>query len=223
MSTKTYSDSDRGVAALKQQESPLDSEANGVKVAFAKGRFEVSFPFSLALMKPVKKIPGSAFDKEAKVWAAPGAEYDAVKATVESMRDLSQSMASARSEVEAAAKNAIPNAIVRGAMTKEGTRSSGPILAINEHYVAQSNGKNYVDIHERAALGTTKDIKAEDLKVGQDVSVFYSKGTGLLWNRIQNKDRDQAPAQAPAAEQPSKPAKATKAKKQTAEQAGPAR
>jgi hypothetical protein len=228
MPAKPYSDQARSEAARKQQEQPLDSESSEVKVAFVQGKYEIAFPFNMTLVKAARDIPGASFDKDAKIWRAPAEEYEAVKAAAAAMRSMVVALPEAHAEIKAAVLQARADAIIKDAYvkpipSKDGgkprmPRSTGEILAVNKHFVAQSNGKNYVVVHERALLADNREqgILVSGLEVGKTVSIGYYNGAGLLSPAGLGKSAEHAPA---AAEAPK--ARMQRPKKAATQEAGP--
>lgn len=194
MSMKTYDEAQIAAARAKQQGAPLDSESHDVAVALSGDSYLIRFPFSPTLQKQLKAATSAAWDKEAKAWMVPAAEYDAVADAVEKLRATAQAMSASKEALKASVAAAMPDAKISNARTLEGTRTNGAILALNEHYVAQANGKNYVAVHERASLAKTDDVGLDQIAVGRDLSVYYRKGAGLMWNRVAAKERESSPA-----------------------------
>ena len=130
--------------------------------------------------------------------------------------------------LEAKVDSNIRDAAVREWTDKSGEihkpRTTGPVLAMNDHFVAHSTGKNYVTVHERALMADSKKhgIVVSKLEVGQSLSVFYYKGAALLSPANHQADepvKAAAPAQAASAPK----ARAARPKKAAAQQeAGPA-
>lgn len=204
-------------AARKQKANPLDSEEHGVTVALAGDRYHIKFAYSQTLMKQAKAIPGAKWDADAKSWTAPSREYDAVKSSIATMRDTRRSMDQEKSEIEMAVDKLVPEAKIIDRHVA-GSRTSGEIIALGSHYVAQkiqSKDGNIVSLHERSALALTNQFKPEALGAGQDVSVFYHNGSGLVSSR----DQERAPESTPA----DKPEPAQKPKRGSTKSASPAK
>lgn len=233
MSTpKAYTDQERAEAARKQRAAPLDSDANGIAVAFVAGRFEVSGSTEVAVGKTMRSFRCFAWDKAAGAgkgaFVAPAEEYETVKAALEAMRAVKAEMATALGDITKAAAQAQPDAVIRMARLApkhvEGKPDRarialGEVLAVNEHYVAQATGQNaegkrFVALHERARLGNNKDkgLSVSAIAPGQRLCVTYLKNsaTGQFFGLLELPRRPAAeesptPAEAARPQTPAKP------------------
>jgi hypothetical protein len=227
VAAKNYTNEQKARAARSQLDAPLDSDIGGVRVAYAQGTYSLDFAFSPAMANLVRCIPGAAWDKEQKTWLAPSEEYEAIKEVAARMRDLRPKLDAARVQIEAGAAKAVERANIAPAFTSARVtkdnktiqpRTTGPIVAMNDHYIAQSTGKNYVTVHDRAVLADSKkhSLLVADLIVGQVLSVGYYNGAGLLSpaRTVEANPSEPATKQAPTRQQ-------RPYKQATAREAGP--
>lgn len=204
-------------AARKQRKDPLDSDQHGVSVVMDGDRYIIQFAYSQTLMKRAKAIPGAKWDAEAKSWTAPSREYEAVKSSVAAMRETRRSMDQEKPEIELAVSKLVNEAKIIDRHAA-GSRTSGEIVALGSHFVAQkvqSKEGNIVSLHERSALALTSQFRPEALAAGQDVSVFYHNGAGLVSSRH--------PERAPEPPHAAEPAPSSKPRRGAAKASAPAR
>ena len=84
-------------------------------------------------------------------------------------------------EMEGAASERLDGAVLKNAFTKDGTRTSGEVMAVNDRYVLQHTGREYFSAHRAAAF-------QDKPSVGQSVSVLYDKGRA----QVQQRDKTQS-------------------------------
>lgn len=190
---RSYSPEETSAAEKAQATAPLDGSDRGVAVAYdGAGRFEVGFAYARKLAGIVGAIPGAAFDREDKVWKVPVQEYSALKEVAEQMREARVELDRDHAEIRDAAAKALPDARISNAMVKEGERSFGVILAVNENYVAQKAGATRVLVHDREALKFVPEV-------GQDKAIAYDKsGRASGVDRARGRDAAQNREAAPA-------------------------
>jgi len=180
----------------------------GVSAETRDGICHLSFPFSDHLRRLAKaQLPGMEFDPQAKAWVVPIDQQPQTEATVTALRAERARMLADRQQVEAAARAGVQDAKVKDAYKADNTRSSGPILAVGEFYVAQANGKNYIAIHEMGILrhpvqGDLPDQTRWDAykpAVGEQKSILYKKGLGIVQDRAPERSHTPERARQPEA------------------------
>lgn len=182
---RQYGPEETAAAKRAQADDPLDGSDRGVAVAYdGANRFEVGFAYARKLVSIVGSIPGAAFDKEDKVWKVPVQEYGALKEASEKMREARVELDRDLEAIRSDAAKALPDAKISGAMTREGERSFGVILAVNGNYVAQKAGQTRVLIHDRDALKFVPEV-------GQDKAISYDKA-GRAAGVDRNREREPA-------------------------------
>ncbi|MFJ3317211.1 hypothetical protein ACIPLR_17790 [Herbaspirillum huttiense] len=153
----------------KLRSVPNGQESDGVTVTKDEDGFKIAFAFNPALSARIGKLEGAAFDREAKVWNVPAEMEEFVARAVNDMRREVVSEKGDRNKIEAAVARKLDSANVRDAFTKDGQETTGKILAINDRFVAQHTGREYVSLHR---VGQLQDIP----NVGDKVKIRYDKG-----------------------------------------------
>lgn len=167
----------------KHMAQSLESSEGGVDVTFSEGKYGIHFPYNTALMRQIKSINGAAFDKETKAWTVPLTEYDAIRDAVSSMRVTLKAQTEARADMVEKIKALRPEATIRDAFANDNSRESGPIMLVNEFYVAQDRGNGLVKLHDRAKLNSVP-------VAGEDKSIFYKGGRGIVQERRSAKEAE---------------------------------
>ena len=180
----------------KPVEAPRAPEA--IKLETVGEKTILVLPFSDHLRRVAKeKIPGLEFDPQMKAWQVPSAAVAMATSSLDAIRAEHQRMEGDRSKVIEQAQSAVEHAVVKNAFKGQEARTSGKILAVGEFYVAQSNGKNFVAIHElgilrQAVSGDTPEQTRWDRyvpAVGEQKSIVYKRGVGVVQDRVPEKAR----------------------------------
>ena len=175
---------------------PTEAKEPGVTLETVNGNTILILPFSDHLRRVAKeKIPGIEFDPQSKAWLVPKESVPIAQAALESLSVEHARMSADWMKVAREAKSGIDNAVVKNAYKAQDTRSSGKILAVGEFYVAQSNGKNFVAVHEIGILrqpvqGDTPESSRWDRyapQVGEQKSIVYKRGVGVVQDRVPEK------------------------------------
>ena len=175
-----------------------ESQESGIKLESQAGNTLLLLPFSDHLRRVAKeKIPGLEFDPQAKAWHVPADSLAIAQASLDTLRVEHVRMEADWKKLAEQAKTAIEGAVVKNAYKAQDTRSSGKIIGIGEFYVAQSNGKNFVAVHElgilrQAVQGDTPDSTRWDRYMpvlGEQKSIVYKRGVGVVQDRVPEKTR----------------------------------
>lgn len=166
-----------GLTQVEKLDESLGKDVDGVKVEMGgDGKYKVSFDYSPALSGRIGRIEGAEFNKEEKVWEVAGDKKDFLARAVNDMRKEVVADQHDLREMESVASESLDGAILKSAFTKDGTRTSGEIKAVNDHYVLQHTGREYFAAHRADAF-------KEKPSVGQSVSVLYEKGRAQVQQR----------------------------------------
>lgn len=187
-------DPDTAMATMKQIGNPLDSDLDGVVVAFDGVQYQVDFPYSPTLAIHMAKIDGAEFDRDAKIWTVPLVQYDALSSTLPAMRKELKAELNARGAIEDLAYgSAIIKMDERGAGEAARPRLSsylaagqtelGEIIAVNSHFAAQLTGFGKDDGAAFVKIHRLSDI-SESVFKGDNVAITYDdKGRGTVTYR----------------------------------------
>jgi hypothetical protein len=179
---------DKGLAAVEsgltqaeKLDATLGSMVDGVKVELADGKYKVSFDYNPALSARISRIADTQFNKEEAVWEVGADAKSFVARAVNDMRKEYVADQRDLREMEGAASERLDGAVLKNAFTKDGTRTSGAVMAVNDRYVLQHTGREYFSAHRAAAF-------QDKPSVGQSVSVLYDKGRA----QVQQRDKTQS-------------------------------
>ena len=188
---KTYTKADRTKAKSEQKTNPLDGTDHGVTVALEENgnSYLCAFEFYPRMPGIIAKVPGAAFIREEKAWRIPIEEYEALKKAVGDLRNEHQAAAQSRSSIEKNALEALPEAKVYRANTKEGAKTFGKVLAVNDRYIAQQGGDSRIVIHNRDQVKFIPQI-------GEDRIFSYgADGRALVRDNQKRSERKQEAGQ----------------------------
>jgi hypothetical protein len=181
-------------ALAQQRTNPLDSDKDGVKVAFDGAQYQVAFEFNATAAQKMRAVPGAEFDSAAKVWGVPLDSYQQLAQVVLEIRTELDKDRSARAELE---EVAFGEALVR--MGERGTDSEisphlsgfkdqgkayiGEIIAANGRYAAQLTGYGTRDGAAFVVVHRLDDLSEAVFK-GDKIAITYGpKGRGEVSNR----------------------------------------
>jgi hypothetical protein len=187
-----YSDKGRGEVneyepaeqRQKRYQDSLGRYVDGVKVREIDGQAVIEFDYNPALAYRVGQVVGAEFDTAAKAWMIPLQSdnpnvdmKDVVARTVDKLRTEYVADKQEREALNAVAQDRIDGAKVSEAFTKEGTATTGKVLAVGQRYVLQHTGKEYTALHRARSLD-------RELHEGQNVRIEYGKaGRGTVAER----------------------------------------
>jgi hypothetical protein len=174
-----------------QKSAPLDSDIDGVAVAFDGQRnYSVRFAFNPVLVNEIRKIPGAEFSEVESAWQVPLAQYEPLRAALTNMRSefaqTEQSKAgikvlATRAAVARQEANGQPGVQPRLSYWQQPNESTrGEIVSLNDRFAAQltgfgaQDGAAFITLHRLSSL-------SEQVFKGDVVAIKYDgKGHGAV-------------------------------------------
>lgn len=175
--------------AVERLARSLGEKVDGVKVErLDSDRVSVQFGFNEPLQFRLRKgAPDAQFDKEraAYVIAAPEKDAARLEALANTVSGMRREFVAQEREKEyirddlAGWMDKAPD--VRSANTRDGTKTTGSVVAITDRFVAQTAGRDSVVLHHKGAL-TREGVDQADPKVDRNerVDITYAKGRGKV-------------------------------------------
>ena len=145
----------------------------GVTVKKYQDGFTVDFDFNPLLSSRIGRVDGAEFSKEMKAWHVPLDKEPYLARAVADMRREFSSEVTDREKITKAVDRKLAGANVRDAFTKDGQATTGAILAVNDRFVAQHTGREFVALHRTAVLSDIPDVNSK-------VKIAYEKGKGSV-------------------------------------------
>lgn len=159
--------------AAERLDESLGKNVDGVTVRKEGDKYLVEFDYLPALSNRIRRVASSEMDKETKVWSVDADKKDFLARAVSDMRREYVEDRKDRETIEQASREAIDNANIRDAFTKDGTKHKGTVIATNDRFVAQHTGREYVAIHRASALD-------REVQKGDSVTVEYKERKGIV-------------------------------------------
>ena len=188
----TYSE--RGKATVRQMqtlEEKLDASlgrsVDGVKVTQDGDKYKIGFDYNPALSERIRRIDGTHFDREEGVHVADVNLKSFVARAVNDMRKEYLADRADREQMESLANERIDGVKVHDAFVADGKAYSGRVLAVNERYVLQHNGKDHVALHKTRSLNEVPEV-------GHNARISYQNGRGQVKDVQQDRSKSQGMA-----------------------------
>lgn len=159
--------------ATERLDESLGKCVDGVTVFKRDGKYRVEFDYVPALSNRIRRVASAEMDKESKAWMVDADKKDFLARAVNEMRREYVEDRKDRENIEQAAREAIDGANVRDAYTVDGTKHRGQVIAVNDRFVAQHTGREYVAVHRASSLN-------REVAKGDAITVEYKGRKGLV-------------------------------------------
>lgn len=185
----TYGEKGRAVVSQMQTlEEKLDASlgrsVDGVTVVQDGDKYKISFDFNPTLSDRIQRVDGAHFDRKENVHVADVNLKTFVARAVNDMRKEYVADRADRDQMESIANERIDGVKVHDAYVSDGKAYSGRVLAANDRYVLQHNGKDHVALHRVRNLN-------EAPEVGHNARIVYQNGRGRVNEPQQDRSKSQ--------------------------------
>jgi hypothetical protein len=167
---------ERGKSLVEKLDESLGERVDGVTVLEQDGKYIITFEYNPAMQHCLQRIAGVEFNRNERVWEV---DVDKKGFVARAINDMRREFVEARADYAAINKIAcekVDDPQINVAFVKDGWSYTGRVLAMNDRYVLQHEGRNRMVIHQVSVLNG-------DLTVGNSVKITYQKGYGQVHDR----------------------------------------